>query len=267
MNPSTRLFVSLAAALPAVASASSFSVDVSDLWWNPSESGWGLNLIQEADIAFGTLFVYGADGRAHWYVAPDLQGFHGSSLDTGLFQGALYETTGPAFGPAFDPSLVTVRQVGTMNFALQNPGQATLSYSVDGVAIQKNVTRQTWRTNDINGNYVATRSYRGYHCAPDTAVTQNLGTAAVSQSGSSLSITTTGGNPSCTFNGDYSQSGRMGLSSGSFICSDGTSGSYRMQEIEVGQHALSARLDVTSQGCQFLGHFGGARADVQLPPN
>jgi len=261
------ILASLAAALPVTASASSFSVDVSDLWWNPSESGWGLNLIQEADIAFGTLFVYGTDGRAHWYAAPDMQGFHGSSLDSGLFQGTLYETTGPAVGGPFNPSLVTVRQVGTMSFTLQSPNQALLTYSVDGVSTQEVVTRRTWRTNDINGSYVATRAYRGLNCAPDAAVAQNLGTMTVSQSGSSLSATTTGGNPSCTFNGDYSQSGRMGLSSGNYVCSDGTSGSYRMQEIEVGLHAFSARLDFTLQGCQFLGHLGGARADVQLPPS
>jgi hypothetical protein len=259
--------VALAFAWPAGAFASSFSVDVSDLWWNPAESGWGLNLIQEADIAFGTLFVYGTDGRAHWYAAPDLQGSHGADLDTGSFSGEIYETTGPYFGGTFNPSLVTVRDAGTLSFALQSPDTASVNYTIDGVAVHKVVTRQTWRTNDINGHYVLTRAFRGYHCAPDTPVTQNLGIATVSQSGNSLAITTTGGNPSCTFMGDYTQSGRMGLSSGNVTCNDGSSGSYRMQEIEVGQHAISARLNVTGGGCQLLGHLGGARADVQLPPD
>jgi hypothetical protein len=135
------------------------------------------------------------------------------------------------------------------------------------VTTQKAVTRLTWRTNDINGSYALSRVYRGYHCAPGLAVTQNLGTASVSQSGDSLSITTTGGIPSCTFSGDYSQSGRLGLSSGNFSCTDGTSGSYRMQEIEVGQHAFSARFDGTAAACQFRGHLAGARADVELPPD
>ena len=254
------------AILPLDSFASSFSVDVSDLWWNPSESGWGINLIQEADIAFGTLFVYGPDGRAHWYAAPDLQGSAGSSLDTASFNGGLYETTGPAFSAAFDPAQVSVRQVGTLSFALQSPSSGVLTYSVDGTTVQKTVTRQTWRTNNVNGQFVGTRVFRGFHCTPDAPVTQGLGVMDVAQSGSSLQIVTTNGNPSCTFNGDYSQAGRMGLSSGSYVCNDGTSGSYRMQEIEVTPHAFSARLDTTIAACQLLGHIAGVRADVQLPP-
>ena len=42
----------------------------SDLWFNPAESGWGVNVVQQAETAFVTLFAYGQDGKPVWYVAP-----------------------------------------------------------------------------------------------------------------------------------------------------------------------------------------------------
>src|SRR5215211_6735666 len=53
------------------AAASTFSIDYSDLWGGgqpaPTEAGWGLNLIQQGDVIFGTMFVYGADNTARWF--------------------------------------------------------------------------------------------------------------------------------------------------------------------------------------------------------
>ena len=62
----------LALALP-VHAANPFGTDFSDLWFNPAESGWGVNLNHQMDVIFATLFVYGPDGKAKWYVASDLR--------------------------------------------------------------------------------------------------------------------------------------------------------------------------------------------------
>jgi hypothetical protein len=32
--------------------------DVGDIWWNPNESGWGLQLSQSNTTLFATLYVY-----------------------------------------------------------------------------------------------------------------------------------------------------------------------------------------------------------------
>ena len=38
--------------------------DFTDLWWNPSESGWGLSLVQHPTRAmFGVWYTYGLDGK------------------------------------------------------------------------------------------------------------------------------------------------------------------------------------------------------------
>ena len=45
------------------------SIDNSDLWGNPNESGWGLQLVQRADVIFATLFVYDTGHAPIWYSA------------------------------------------------------------------------------------------------------------------------------------------------------------------------------------------------------
>ena len=47
------LLVSLALVRPAAA------VDYTDIWFLPSEGGWGVNLVQSNQFIFATFFVYG----------------------------------------------------------------------------------------------------------------------------------------------------------------------------------------------------------------
>ena len=37
-----------------------------DMWWNPSESGWGISLTQEGSTIFGAWFTYNQDGTPPW---------------------------------------------------------------------------------------------------------------------------------------------------------------------------------------------------------
>ena len=37
-----------------------------DLWWNPQESGWGVNFTHQSDTIFATWFTYQANGRGWW---------------------------------------------------------------------------------------------------------------------------------------------------------------------------------------------------------
>jgi len=256
-------------ALPAWAD-SAYSDDVSDLWWTANESGWGLNLIQQADLAFGTMFVYGPDGKPKWYVASNMQAVGlGSDGRSAHFVGALYETTGPVSPNAFDSSQVTYRQVGTIDFDQEGSISAFLQYTVDGVAVSKHVQRYTWKTNDISGLFNASRVVLGFNCAPSAPVTDNLGPTTLSQSGSTISISTAGGTPSttCNYSGSYSQGGRMGVVEGAYSCNDGNSGTFRMEEVEANPHGISAYYQAIANGCQVRGHFGGARATVVPPPD
>ena len=46
------------------------TIDFSDLWWNATESGWGISLTHQFSNVFATWFAYDQTGKAIWYVAP-----------------------------------------------------------------------------------------------------------------------------------------------------------------------------------------------------
>lgn len=125
------------------------SLNYTDLWWTSGESGWGLNLNHQGDTIFGTLFTYDAAGPM-WLVLAN-----GAKQADGSYQGALFRTTGPAFN-ASPWTATSATEVGTMRLVFAGVGTATLTYTVNGTSVTKNITRQgfsspttcTWTTND-----------------------------------------------------------------------------------------------------------------------
>ena len=110
-----------------------------DLWWNTTESGWGVNVTHQDDILFATLFDYDATGQGLWLVMSG-----GLRQPDGSYLGDLFQTTGPAFNAnPFTPlGPGNVRKVGTMQFRFTNGVTGTLTYSVDGINVTKSITRQ-----------------------------------------------------------------------------------------------------------------------------
>ena len=107
-----------------------------DLWWNPEESGWGINLAHQGDTIFAAWFTYGLDGSPLWLVAT------ANKTGPGKYAGDLYRATGPA-GPTMQAAAV-----GTAMLAFANGNSATFSYSAQlagmpaAVAATKTITRQ-----------------------------------------------------------------------------------------------------------------------------
>jgi hypothetical protein len=250
-----------------LACAAPFPADVTDLWWNPSESGWGVNLIQQSNKVFATFFVYGADGRARWYVASDMQGESAGGDQPVHYRGDLYESSGPVVGTTFDPAQVTRRLAGTVTFEYHRPSEGILTYTVDGTAVTKRVTRQTWAVNEIAGDYwvkLATRS----SCTGGGLGMNALGRMAVRRSGSAVTLTSeTGPWTVCQYSGTHSQEGRMGRITGTYSCQDGSAGSFALSEVEVTDMGLIARYQATDRGCSVYGQFGGPRATASFPPD
>lgn len=118
------------------------------LWWNPAESGWGLNLNHQGNILFGTLFTYDANRAPLWLVMSG-----GVMQPDGLtFIGDLYRTTGPAFNAVpFTPiGAANLSKVGTMTVAFSEANVATLIYTVNGVEVRKSIQRQVYGTRSAN---------------------------------------------------------------------------------------------------------------------
>lgn len=110
-----------------------------DLWWVPTESGWGVSLIHHPSLQiFGALLVYGTDSKPAWYTLQE-----GSFPEPTRFVGTLYRTTGPYFGGPFDPSSVTVAPAGSavIVFNETNLDKAVIRFTIDGVEFVKNIEK------------------------------------------------------------------------------------------------------------------------------
>ena len=110
-----------------------------DLWWVPSESGWGLSINQQYRTLFVVWYAYDASGSPVWYVMP------GGSWNGNAYGGTLYRTAHaprPFFGGQFDASTVSRTPVGSLTLRFSGTTSATMSYVVNGVAGEKVISRQ-----------------------------------------------------------------------------------------------------------------------------
>jgi hypothetical protein len=109
------------------------------LWWNSSESGWGINFAHQSDTIFATWFTYDFDGSPLWMVAAAVKGAGN------VYSGTLYRGTGPAFNAkTFDPTQVTGTPVGPVALVFADNDNATFAYTINGVPQSKNITRQVF---------------------------------------------------------------------------------------------------------------------------
>lgn len=113
-------------------------VNYQDLWWNPAESGWGINITHQGDIIFATLFTYDANGKGLWLLASGAM-----KQADGSYLGDLYRTTGPAFNAApFSPiGPANYTSLGTMRFSFSSGESGTLTYTVNGATVVKTISR------------------------------------------------------------------------------------------------------------------------------
>jgi hypothetical protein len=219
--------------------------------------------MQQNDVIFATLFVYGADRQARWFVASDMRPTS-SRNDGAQFRGALYQVDGPPLFAPFSAEQAIRREVGTMTFDYARPDRGTLTYSVDGATVTKGVMRQTWTANDVGGRYLMTRVEQGMGGACSLPPgTLNLGETQVLLSGGNVTMTTGLNNSgaACTYSGAYSQDGHMGSIAGSYSCANG-SGPFTMSEVAVSPNGFLARISETVNGCNVVGNIGGPRLDV-----
>ncbi len=219
-----------------------------------------MNIILQNDVAFMTFFVYDTTSTPIWYTSDiHYQGVDGNGAL--VWTGNLYATTGPWFGGSFPPSSVTRRLAGTASFTLTSIDQATLSFSVDGVVVTKTLERQTWTNEDYTGTYVGGFSVQFSSCNPASlnGLQEEAGTMSVSQNGSSISLLLASASDTCSFNGTYTQTGKLGQVDGSYSCASEISGSFSAVEMNPTISGFTARISGQNQLCNFSGTFGGIR--------
>lgn len=224
--------------------------NVTDHWWTPSESGWGMSVTQQGDTAFIVFFVYGADGKPLW--------LHGTATRYGFdmernpgFAGPLYRTTGPWFGGSFDPQDVRATPVGEVVFEAHGSDEAAVKYTVDGIVTTRTVQRLTFRVRDWSGLYrgVLRANYRG--CAADfiPPYTYDDGLVDIEHVGNSFRMWIDGKKAACMYTGTYTQHGRIGEVAGTYQCADGPSGTFRLSGLETTERTFGARLQTSHPSC------------------
>jgi len=134
------LLIVVLAFVSGAAGAASAAANYQGLWFNQAESGWGINLAHQGNKVFATLFTYGADGKARWFVMSD---GNRSATSANVFSGTLFQTQGPAFNTV-PWTAVTPTAVGTMSLNFTHGNQATLTYTVNGVSVTKQIQRQVF---------------------------------------------------------------------------------------------------------------------------
>jgi hypothetical protein len=124
--------------------AASQPLNYTALWWNPAESGWGVNLNHQGNILFSTLFTYDSSRAPLWLVMSN----GAMQSDGATFTGDLYRTTGPAFNAnPFTPiGAANLAKVGAMTVSFTDVNGATLRYTVNGVEVTKAIQRQVFGT-------------------------------------------------------------------------------------------------------------------------
>jgi hypothetical protein len=250
-------FIFLSVALPAR------STDLSDLWWNAGESGWGVNIAHMGDAMFLTFFVYSANNQPYWLsAAATYQGTDSSGVL--LYTGDLYQTTGPWSGtPAFMTNQVVYTNAGTVALRVTGINAATLTYTAFGTTVVKQITRLTVRNNPaVTGNYFGGLIGDASGCPVSSSNGHFESQTLVSITGtvSNVTINFQGSGGTCTMAGPYTQDGRMGRIQGTIGCSNGAGGTASVFEIEANNSGVTARYQgAYSNGCVENGHFGGVR--------
>jgi len=276
--------VTLGILIALLSSLANAVTNYTDMWFNPSESGWGANFSQDYNgPIFATFFVYTATGAPTWVVAT-------LALDpiTGLYAGTLYETSGgaPLTSQNFDPAAVQASNVGSASFGATDAASGTLSYTYRGLSVVKHIIREPLYTADTvsnatfltftaagtafsshidsrnNGqcsaNYPGHQTLAGTWRIFPTAVTNssisfNIGSCDANSPAGQCVIST----PVCSFTGTVTQSGRLLSVPGTLSCTEGhafsggQTGAFQatFYEIEHTDAGVNGKLFVTNGSC------------------
>ena len=237
--------------------------DASDLWISPTEPGWGVSVTQQKDVLFLTMFVYAPSGLPTWYVGSNTV-FAGKAGASAIYKGPLFTTAGSPHTTVWNPGTFRMRQVGAVTFTLTSATTATISYTADGALVTKNLVRQTWRLNDLDGQYIGAVAGTYSNCANPVlnGFTLEYATITVDQNGANfqMRLENSEGRGSCSYTGTYSQAGRLGSVTGSFTCTGDVSGTFKASEVEGDATGFLSRLEERSNACNYSGRVGGVRA-------
>lgn len=239
----------IALVLASSATQAASTTNYTDQWWTPGINGAGAAVLQQGEVLFVDVFAYDSDRSPTWFTAAAYRKAD-SPAGHDVFSGDLYLTNGTYYGAGAyaDP---TYAKVGTLTFDATASDRATLTYSVSGTVIAREVTRLLWRYENLSGSYF---SFWAYGCSGGGIRNEYVDTMQVQHDPGSNAITIRSEDwppPALgyfLFEGTYSQSGHVGKIVAELQPTD--HGTVTFSEIETSASGFGGRISGTINNCQ-----------------
>ena len=124
------------------------TVYVTDLWWNPSEPAWSLNIVHHkvlvvggagSDAVVATWNTFNASTAPTWFTLS------AGSWTSGLsYSGVLRQSTGSFYANPYLPGQAGDSVVGSASLSFTDANNGTLSYTVGGVTSSRAIVRKAF---------------------------------------------------------------------------------------------------------------------------
>jgi hypothetical protein len=116
----------------------SLTSPLTGMFWNASESGWGISVTQHGSMIFLTWYAYDSSGKPTWYVMSSCP------LSGKVCSGDIYSVAGGTpLGVTWNGAGKIVNKAGTGTLTFADNDNATLAYALNGVTTSRKLTRQS----------------------------------------------------------------------------------------------------------------------------
>jgi hypothetical protein len=149
--------------LASVANAQT-SANHTAIWWNASESGWGLNLNQQGNTIFAAWYTYGTNNEPLWLFA------NAQKSDSGVFVGKVVRSTGVPLAQIVGNAIRSTVEIGDMRLTPNADGSMQFAYQLslngESIGADKRLTRFDFATPPIcrsvtpGSNRIGARNYQ-----------------------------------------------------------------------------------------------------------
>ena len=247
---------------------SAHATNYQDLWYNAAESGWGIQIVQQEEVIFATWFIYDTAGKPIWVASNGVAKVAGTANPT--YRGNIARATGTYFGaPTWTTFLpVEAGPAGStsVTFTFTDAKTGTLVYTIDGVTVTKQITRQPLKQIDLNGFYYGGLSRNASGCTTGALNGSSAGNSTIqlthTPTTGAITINETSGSL-CRFTGTLQQFGSIFEGSGNYQCAGDAllNGTWTGREGTGGESTFSVKLSLrpANETCTVSANLGGIK--------
>jgi hypothetical protein len=235
------------------------ALDLTDIWYSPTESGWGVNIVQANDFLFLSFFLYDENTMPTWYSGQ-------LSFDGTRYSGGLYASRGSYWAGTWNPAQhPPAALVGNASVTLLGPYDAVLRYTVTGFPEKtKNITRGNIIPITMTGTYVGGQAGGYTSCnvasmnqAYDERFTLTVTQASTTQATLKFSYEILAA--ACTISGTLEQHGQLyRMNNADYSCTGGLTFTTKaaVDELKVTSQGIEGRFTANvGQGCTERASF------------